>query len=820
MRADFTIVRRKIGEIMKLANQRFLRYLTFRSLVGRPGRSIVLFLGISLMVVMLTTLFYVMVGIHNGMAYEVMKTVGSSAHGSFKTLSEEEYRSLSKDPLLKSSAERLFLGTATVDNRMLEVSYLSPGGLDWVIKEKPKGRYPRRSGEVYLDRQTMTALGAEHIGDHISLTVDVQNKITGERLRPWDCNLEVVGYYTAAWDSHLMPGQIYLSHEDATSFSIPKANREMQVVLYSGLAVKMQLMQVAKHHQLALTDQPGDPSRTRLGVNSAYFGNQSWQSYVKEFWPFFLILFLILLGAYLLISNVFYMAMATDTRYLGLLKVVGMTHRQMSQMVYREGLYLTIPALCLGNMLGGLLGQQIMRQVMAGAALDAPFTGYRWIFLLSAFFSIFTVLISCRRPARQAARLSPLASLYVQTGKQHTRLSHVSLPRLAARQVFASKVRYAWIVLSLSLGALIGNGVYCYAQSTDLDKVLNEFIRSDFLIADPAYFRYRYYGSEESLSLKCLNELQMIPQSQGGAIYYEGIQHEPDLRLVGQSKVLPVVYGVDSYLLEKQTYLEGQFSKVDWAKGKQVVLAQKKGEISSFHPGDQMVLKMGDKKIDLKVMAIIEDNFSINRRYGTVYNEDKTGLNLYLLPQDYEYFLGKRSIMSYGLDVDNHHAEKKIKAVTETYGMTYDSLEKQEKSFTKGNQTIQMAGYALALFLALIGLLNLLNIIATDLLVYRWQFAVMEAIGMTGRQAMRLRLIQCFYYMAGTWVLSIVLWIVSAEWLLRPFFEALPYMTPHITMFGIWGMNIVYLLIGMGSTLLLASILDKKSLIERMAHRD
>ena len=120
----------------------------------------------------------------------------------------------------------------------------------------------------------------------------------------------------------------------------------------------------------------------------------------------------------------------------------------------------------IGLLLGYLLGKTILP-----FALEIFTSGYSnvsvvvspnaVIFIGAALFSVFTVLLSIRKPIRIVARISPIEALrYCEEKKEHSKVKHtkkVSMWRLALSNVMRNKKRSAFIIISMTLCCLLLN---------------------------------------------------------------------------------------------------------------------------------------------------------------------------------------------------------------------------------------------------------------------------------------------------------------------------------------------------------------------------
>ena len=119
------------------------------------------------------------------------------------------------------------------------------------------------------------------------------------------------------------------------------------------------------------------------------------------------VLLLILFTGYLIIYNVFQISVAGDIRFYGLLKTIGTTPRQLRRIIRIQALILSAIGIPIGLIAGWLLGGRLTPVIVSRLNAVVPVTSVSpLIFAGAALFALFTVLLSCRRPGRMAARVS------------------------------------------------------------------------------------------------------------------------------------------------------------------------------------------------------------------------------------------------------------------------------------------------------------------------------------------------------------------------------------------------------------------------------
>ena len=121
---------------------------------------------------------------------------------------------------------------------------------------------------------------------------------------------------------------------------------------------------------------------------------------------------LIVFTGYLVIYNVFQISVANDIRFYGLLKTIGMTGRQLKRIIRLQAVLLSAIGIPAGLLLGFGIGVGLAPAVMAQTSYTtAVIKLHAWVFVGAALFSLVTVFLSCNKPGRIAAKVSPVEAV-------------------------------------------------------------------------------------------------------------------------------------------------------------------------------------------------------------------------------------------------------------------------------------------------------------------------------------------------------------------------------------------------------------------------
>ena len=187
-------------------------------------------------------------------------------------------------------------------------------------------------------------------------------------------------------------------------------------------------------------------------VRSTYF-NLKDENRGSDMLFYFLIGFITFVGSGIVIYSIFYISVANSIRNYGQLRTIGTTKRQIKKMVYREGKLLAAIGIPIGLVIGNVMGYLLVPD------------GWYWLTTLSVtvgvgLFAFMIVMLSIRTPVKKAAAVSPMEALrysdYQGKMKESSALHRNITPAsLAKRNLSRQKTKSILTILSLSLGGVL-----------------------------------------------------------------------------------------------------------------------------------------------------------------------------------------------------------------------------------------------------------------------------------------------------------------------------------------------------------------------------
>lgn len=146
----------------------------------------------------------------------------------------------------------------------------------------------------------------------------------------------------------------------------------------------------------------------------------------------------------------------------------------------------------------------------------------------------------------------------------------------------------------------------------------------------------------------------------------------------------------------------------------------------------------------------------------------------------------------------------------------YISRQQQIDDFHDFYRMFLTMGISLSFIIGLLGVLNFLNSIVTGVLARRREFAVLQSVGMTGRQLKGMLITEGLCYAVGSVLLALLIFIAGSPIVSVGIKQIFPFMSYHFTVAPILVILPLFLLIGLLVPLAAYKMAVKRSVVERL----
>lgn len=793
--------------MIQVKNRACVRTIAVRSLRASKMRNLIAVIAIMLTTMLFTALFTIAISINDSFQQSNFLMAGGDAHGSFKKLTEEQMETLKKDPLIRETGARLFLGMGTGDafrKTQVEVSYMDAHEVKHYFCTPTHGHRPKEgSNEAMTDTRVLKLLGVQpKIGTKFTVTY----QIGGGQSEPKTVTQEFV--LSGWWDyngvsqaSNVIVPESYvkktLQHvnigEDEES-----GKWSLDVMFGNALHIEKDMRQVIRDCGFQSEDA-SKPGYIAFGVNWGYTGAQSSSNLNPEsIAAIVALLVLIVFTGYLVIYNVFQISVANDIRFYGLLKTIGMTGRQLKRII------------------------RLQAVLLSGIGIPAGGRNRKKTVLVVISLSLAVVLLN-------------LTVMFANGFDMDLYLKHFCVSDFVFANADYFNVQKGFhssdeaVEDSAMQTVLAQNGVKesgcVYGQTT---RVLEKIKKKDML----AYFTSMGHTMTKEQEKGYFNWKE---QADDGS-YYDDIQ----------------LYGMDAFPLQKVKVLKGDVTALDQENAIAAVYKQddydKKVDHSNWvGVGDQVTLRyvnswkyfnaetgkeIPEEEIDSYEGACDVEADDYTQKTYTVVAEilvpSAMSCRYYGSPQfvlGSDTFIkdtGTKDVMHMMFDMKNNQSARAMESFLKNYTeqveplYSYESKFSYEKEFDSFRGMFLLLGGVLSGVIAVVGTLNFLNAILTGMIARRREFAVLQSVGMTRRQLKRMLVYEGLLYTFAAIVISLILVVASEPFMGKMIEKMFWFFRFQYTIGPVVLAALIFTVIGAGVPLVVYRVVGKQTIVERL----
>lgn len=834
--------------MLKVNSKKTIGKLSRSSFKANKMRNLFAIIAIVLTAVLFTGLFTVAASLVASIEESTMRQVGGSAHGSFKYLSAEQYDKLKVHPDIKDISYSVVLGFG--ENKELakqptEIRYTSgENNASGMFSMPTTGRLPQNDDELATDTLVLERLGIPaKLGEQVTL----EYSVGGEKRID---TFTLVGFWQG--DKVMQASQIWVNKgyvekqlanytPNQRGYSIGQINADVNFNNSFDIEGKLQKVILESGYTL---------DEIAYGVNWAYAGNGGSLDAGTVAAAIGAVLMIAFCG-YLMIANVFTISVASDVRYYGLIKTIGTTPKQIRKLLHNQALWLCFIGIPLGLLIGYLIGMLLVPTVLSTLTTDViKMSANPLIFILSGLFSVITVFVSLSRPSKIAAKVSPIEALRTtdnSTGdkRKSKKGTNANLLSMAYSNLVRNKKKAMLVIISISLGLTILNASYSMANSFDMDEYLSRSILSDFAVGDVSNFNVNFnYNNQDTLNDVFFSQLLLqegiesvdniyftefdvptgprfadIPKQVAAEYGAEEKRVDALTRFAKEPKQLLHIYGLDDGLFNHLSPLEGVIDKEKLSSGNYVIAApfDENGKVLYYAVGDVVELPDSNGQIrEYEVLAIANYPDSISTRHCHPLTPA-----FYLPSKVFLQQIEHKTPMLSTINVGDSYSESMENFLTEYCNVTDQNMDFDSKAsliseFESMQNTYKTVGITLSALVALIGIMNFINAVITSINARRREVAMLQSIGMTGRQVIVMLVLESAMYILLAIAVTLTIGSAICYLGLSAFTAGASYMRLYFTVVPSLICLPLLFIIAMIVPLICQKTISKSSVVERL----
>ncbi len=851
----------------KVKNKKVIHTIAIKSFLANKTRNIIAVIAIALTALLFTSVATVGLSLIDTVQESYMRQVGTSLHGGYKYLTQDYYEKVKADDRVSDIDYRIVIGP--VDNESLsklhtEISYGDENYVKASFIYPKVGTLPQEKNEVLIAENILKVLDVPvEIGSEVTLEfrangIDYEDTFVVSGIYEVDPALAVSQVITSK-EYALEVAPVWVG-EDIRSY-IDKMSQDYSFVAGSvSAAFNFPTSFNIEGQMDALNTRMGfDMTLVDDGVNWAYRASEI---DVTSVILVAVLMLIITSSGYLIIYNIFLISVSNDVKYYGLLKTIGTTSKQLKKIVRLQALILSIIGIPLGLIMGYLVGASLMPAVMGMSSFDYFVISINpLIFILATVFSLITVQISCNKPCRFIAKLSPIEAVrhtnVDKKLKNKRKTKRITTFSMALANIKRNRLKSTLVIISISLSAIIFNITFTFVNGLDMDKYLSNFVVSDFLVTNSSLLNMGSDRTLDAVSEEFINEVSALDGvNEIGKIYAilgthimsdtakENVElsvekyydknpayMEPNLeRLRESNEILSCIYGVSENLMDKLVTESNDIVGTDYLTDEQAELFKTGNYIltTGYHgaafpnetyytKGEKVVVDFGNgnaKEYEVLDAGILP--YALDKRHSGILDvffilpesefleqiPDRNPLNITVWANEENIPQVEEFIFDYTNNIDPM--------------LDYESKSLYMEEFDTLKNTFLVTGFTLSFILGFIGIINFVNTMITSVSARKIELAMLQSLGMTGSQMKKMLINEGLFYGAsvivvlatvGSLITYSIVKMLSTSMIASNYnFEIIPLVTIAILL-GI---------ISLATPIIIYNNIKQKSMVERL----
>lgn len=745
--------------------------ITGKYLKSNKKRTIMTIMGIVLSVALISTIWLFFVSIISA-EEDSMKQSAGSYHIAFSNLEDSTISKIVNNTSVSRSGFILKGDKVKLNDKLTtEELIANDKALELMPYKTKEGKMPNKVGEVAVENWILRYIDSKaKIGNNIKIN-DKQYKLVGIIENSISNQFSSSGLILTS-DNNLDKSKAMLLVEIGSKKHLRKSINELEA-----LTDKKNYSENA--YLLTVQGAGGD------SFNNAYYSVMA------------VVITIVVIVTIAVIYNSFQISVVERIKQFGLLRAVGSTPKQIRKIVFREASILAFIAIPLGLICGclAMVGIYIAFVIIGGSGMNFIKLDFSpKIFIVCSLIGLLAIYVSAMIPAYFAGRISPLVAI---NGGSNIKKEKIKKRKnflinkifgfegtLAEKNMKRSRKRYRITVFSIVISVALFITFKSFADmSFTVTDINNESGKVNYVISNneernnadftgikkkvnESNFINKSYFSYKTISFNGLmdktKEIDMVKNIEG--VYKNKKYENEDYSAI---KVNLQILDEDNLQTAKK-YLQSGTLDLDKINKENGVIVVAKNKISDMknkksYVGPMTNLSVGDK-IFLQLYkdenAKVEDGkFNSVKVEGTFkedpyarsYSEEK--LTIMTTKQVAEKLVNEGEINPYQLNIILNNIKDESKATPELDNIVSEdsSLQlineiDQNKKSKSGVLMVEILLYGFVIVVSLIGSVNIVNTLTTNIILRRREFAILKSIGLTQKGLRKMIILEGLLY--------------------------------------------------------------------------
>ena len=545
----------------------------------------------------------------------------------------------------------------------------------------------------------------------------------------------------------------------------------------------------------------------------------------------------IVLFSVVVIYNIFQVGIANKIQEYGKIKALGATKKQMKQLIFREGIFLTFFSIPVGLLFGFLIAKCGFNWLVEQGNLVSTQTGSMGaqnqqvplfslpVMLLCIFVSFLTVALALRKPMKIVSRISPIeATRYLENaetqkkGKRNGR-KNVTVFSMAMANVTGNPKRTIGTILTMGFSCVLFVIISNYVGNIDTEHEARLSVNHgqfELQLDYSAEYDERYPENnldtiltDDPLNDSLIEEIKSIP-----GVTDVMTREIVSVNLNGTRFPADIVSKNDFDFMRQ----DGDIGSMDYDQ------AVKNGEIffgwstwmeqDGYAPGESIAFDFENGSGTYTYQGKIAGSFVSADTYLVIPEGVYRSMNPRGTAYGYLWVdCDKKDVASVEQSLNT--------LISNTSHIKMDTYHAQLQSAEFASSMMKLGCYLFMAIVGLIGFMNMANTMIMNITTKKQEYGILQAVGMTNKQLNLCLQLQGLIFTVGTICVALIIGL--------PLGYALFSYAKHM---GIFGMNIYHVpivpifimifLVGLLQIVLscvLSSNLKKETLVERIRYQ-
>lgn len=481
---------------------------------------------------------------------------------------------------------------------------------------------------------------------------------------------------------------------------------------------------------------------------------------------------LIVIFSGVVIYSIYYVGVITDVQEIGKLKALGASKKQIKRMLLSKGIQISLYSIPSGLIIGYAIPYFLLPLVM-NRATQISLYGIEIekinmfsipVIILCAVAVLLTVCISLLKPMKMAANIPPIEAIRYQESSNCKKCRkgniNITLSRLSFANLSRNKRRTIITIFTMGLSCVLFMSLAGVMNSMSAEDIARRNIKTgEFRIELDAEWNDKEYPENN------LDNLQK--QNIFSNEFIDKIQNIDGVESVTRSKA--VLAGSDEPLnvfedgkrkdLSYITREDAQSIKKDIKRGEldyDTMLAENGAVFSSDMSMDEYGIEIGDTI----PLIIYDGERKIGLNIKITASADLSG-SCFLIPAEIYDALGltydSTTDIYISVDKSKYESVKNIlqEITNSSEHLKLYSMDEELKIGGMSVNIIKYPVYVILIMIAVISFMNLINTMIISIVTRKRELGVLQAIGLSDKQMIKMLLSEGMVFTAGTLLLSV-----------------------------------------------------------------